>query len=31
MWTSVHERVAKLCEGRLADGVDIETRRVEWD
>jgi hypothetical protein len=28
MWTSVHERVAKLAGGRLTGGVDIETRRV---
>ncbi|HEU4975606.1 MAG TPA: DUF1990 family protein [Baekduia sp.] len=26
MWTSVHERVAKLCGGRLDGGIDIETR-----
>lgn len=29
MWTSVVERVARLAEGRLAAGVDIETRRVD--
>lgn len=29
MWTRVHERVPKLCGGRLTGGVDIETRRVE--
>ncbi|HET6506656.1 MAG TPA: hypothetical protein VFG42_07695 [Baekduia sp.] len=29
MWTSVHERVAKLCGGRLDGGIDIETRIVE--
>jgi hypothetical protein len=29
MWTSVLERVAKLAGGRLRDGLDIETRRVE--
>jgi hypothetical protein len=29
MWTSVHERVAKLCGGRLVGGIDIETRRVD--
>jgi hypothetical protein len=28
MWTSVHERVARLCGGRLTGGIDIETRRV---
>lgn len=29
MWCSVVERVVKLCGGRLADGIDIETRRVD--
>jgi hypothetical protein len=29
MWTSVHERVAELCHGRLTGGIDIETRRVD--
>ena len=29
MWTSVHERVARLCAGRLTGGIDIETRSVE--
>jgi hypothetical protein len=29
MWTSVHERVVKLCGGRLTGGIDIETRIVE--
>jgi hypothetical protein len=29
MWTSVLERVAKLAGGRLPDGLDIETRRVD--
>jgi hypothetical protein len=29
MWTSVHEQVAKLCEGRLTGGIDIETRTAE--
>jgi hypothetical protein len=29
MWTSVHERVAKLCGGRLDGGIDIDTRVVE--
>jgi hypothetical protein len=29
MWTSVHERVARLCEGRLTGGIDIDTRRVD--
>jgi hypothetical protein len=31
MWTSVIEKVAKRCGGRLSDGIDIETRRVEAD
>ncbi|MDX6728216.1 MAG: hypothetical protein QOK49_3021, partial [Baekduia sp.] len=29
MWTSVHERVAVLCTGRLTGGIDIETRSVD--
>ncbi len=29
MWTSVIERVAKLTGGRLRQGIDIETRRVD--
>jgi hypothetical protein len=29
MWTSVHERVARLAGGRLTGGIDIETRRVD--
>jgi hypothetical protein len=29
MWTSVHERVARRCGGRLTGGIDIETRVVE--
>jgi hypothetical protein len=29
MWTSVHERVARLCTGRLTGGIDIETRSVD--
>ena len=29
MWTSVLERVARRVGGRLVNGVDIETRRVE--
>jgi hypothetical protein len=29
MWTSVHERVARLCAGRLTGGIDIETRSVD--
>jgi hypothetical protein len=29
MWTSVLERVVKLSGGRLAGGIDIETRRVD--
>lgn len=29
MWTSVHERVPRVCGGRLTGGVDIETHRVE--
>jgi hypothetical protein len=29
MWTSVIERVVRLCEGRLVAGIDIETRRVD--
>jgi hypothetical protein len=28
MWTSVLERVARLAEGRLEDGVRVQTRRV---
>jgi len=31
MWTSVIEEVAELAGGRLARGIDIETRRVEMD
>jgi hypothetical protein len=31
MWTSVLERVARLVGGRLEDGLDIETRRVDPD
>ena len=31
MWTSVVERVAKLAGGRLARGIQIETRRVDED
>ena len=30
MWTSVVERVAALAGGRLAAGIDIDTRRVDW-
>jgi hypothetical protein len=29
MWTSVLERVARRVQGRLPDGIEIETRRVE--
>jgi hypothetical protein len=29
MWTSVIERVARLVDGRLAAGIEIDTRRVE--
>ena len=29
MWTSVVERAARLAGGRLARGIDIDTRRVE--
>jgi hypothetical protein len=29
MWTSVVERVARLADGRLVRGVDIETHRVD--
>lgn len=29
MWTSVIERVARLCGGRITGGVSIETRVVE--
>jgi hypothetical protein len=29
MWTSVHERVARRCGGRLDGGIDIDTRVVE--
>jgi hypothetical protein len=29
MWTSVIERVARQARGRLADGIEIETRRAE--
>jgi hypothetical protein len=29
MWISVLERVARLVEGRLPDGLDIDTRRVD--
>jgi hypothetical protein len=29
MWTSVHERVARFCDGRLTGGIDIDTRIVE--
>lgn len=29
MWCSVIERVVTLCQGRLARGIDIETRRVD--
>jgi hypothetical protein len=31
MWTSFLERAAKLAGGRLAGGLDIETRRVDGD
>jgi hypothetical protein len=31
MWTSVIEKVARRSEGRLCDGIDIETRRLEAD
>jgi hypothetical protein len=31
MWTSVVEKVADRCGGRLRGGIDIETRRVEPD
>jgi hypothetical protein len=31
MWTSVIEQVAELAGGRLARGIDIDTRRVEID
>jgi hypothetical protein len=29
MWTSVIERVARLVDGRLTAGIEIDTRRVE--
>jgi hypothetical protein len=29
MWTSVVERAARFAGGRLARGVDIDTRRVD--
>jgi hypothetical protein len=29
MWTSVHEKVVKLCDGHLDPGIDIDTRVVE--
>jgi hypothetical protein len=28
-WTSVLERVARLADGRLTDGIEIRTRRVD--
>jgi Domain of unknown function (DUF1990) len=31
MWTSVIERVAKLAGGRLNGGIEIRTRRVDFD
>jgi len=31
MWTSVIEQAAELAGGRLARGIDIDTRRVEMD
>ena len=31
MWTRVLERVAGRVNGRLEEGIDIETRRVEFD
>jgi hypothetical protein len=31
MWSSVVEKVARFCGGRLEAGVDIETRRVDAD
>jgi hypothetical protein len=31
MWSSVVERVAERCGGRLAHGIDIETRRIDAD
>jgi len=29
MWTSVIERVARLLDGHLTAGIEIDTRRVE--
>jgi hypothetical protein len=29
MWTRVLERVARRVRGTLAEGIDVETRRVE--
>jgi hypothetical protein len=31
MWSSVVEQVRDFVGGRLADGIDIETHRVDWD
>lgn len=31
MWTSVHENVAQFVGGRMAGGIDIETRRVDLE
>ena len=31
MWTSVLERVVKLSAGRLTGGIEIRTRRVDFD
>jgi hypothetical protein len=31
MWTSVIERVARLVDGYLPAGIEIDTRRVEVD
>jgi hypothetical protein len=29
MWTSLLERVARMVNGRITGGIDIETRRVD--
>jgi hypothetical protein len=31
MWTSVIEQAAELAGGRLARGIDIDTRRVDME
>ena len=31
MWTSVIERVARLVDGRLVAGIDVDTRRVDLE